>query len=410
MRFRILCLALLSVTALSSAQIQFKKGYFIDNNNLKVNCFIKNSDWKNNPVEFEYKQDINSNPEIGTIKTIKEFGIYDLFKYVRETIDIDRTNDNPNKLKYDKNPNWSNENLFLNVLVEGKASLYYYEDQNLQRFFYSVDDSAIKQLVYKKYVVQHAYPKYNYLRTSFVTVNNSFHDQLWSDVLCPNITVDYIDKIDYKRDELEKYFIRFNECSKDSFRVFTKDINRKSFTLKITPGINHSTLALYNGAQNHYNSEQTIRIGLETEFLLPFDRDKWGIIIEPSYQYLTSEMIFNTRISSVKKTFKIDYQYIELPVGARHYFYLNGNKMIFVNVLFIPYLTFNFNSSIDIDNTHFPEVKTRMCAALGGGLDYKRFSAEIRCYSKQEIGLDYSDWTTHYNRISFILGYKLFRL
>ena len=37
------------------AQISFEKGYYIDNSNQKVDCLIKNVDWKNNPTSFEYK-------------------------------------------------------------------------------------------------------------------------------------------------------------------------------------------------------------------------------------------------------------------------------------------------------------------------------------------------------------------
>ena len=42
------------------AQISFEKGYFINNANQKTNCLIKNQDWKDNPTEFEYKLDENS--------------------------------------------------------------------------------------------------------------------------------------------------------------------------------------------------------------------------------------------------------------------------------------------------------------------------------------------------------------
>ena len=37
------------------SQISFENGYFIDNNNQKINCLIKNLDWEKNPTEFKYK-------------------------------------------------------------------------------------------------------------------------------------------------------------------------------------------------------------------------------------------------------------------------------------------------------------------------------------------------------------------
>lgn len=37
------------------SQISFESGYFIDNSNQRINCWIKNVDWRNNPSQFNYK-------------------------------------------------------------------------------------------------------------------------------------------------------------------------------------------------------------------------------------------------------------------------------------------------------------------------------------------------------------------
>ena len=37
---------------ITSAQINFEKGYYISNSGEKTECFIKNIDWMNNPVSF----------------------------------------------------------------------------------------------------------------------------------------------------------------------------------------------------------------------------------------------------------------------------------------------------------------------------------------------------------------------
>ena len=103
MKKRILFLlaAILSLNCYS--QISFEKGYYIDNTNQKINCLIKNIDWKNNPTEFEYKLSKNSESKKTTIKTIKEFGIDNISKYIRRTVSIDRSSEDINKLSNDKN-------------------------------------------------------------------------------------------------------------------------------------------------------------------------------------------------------------------------------------------------------------------------------------------------------------------
>ena len=59
----------------SFSQIIFENGYFIDDSDSKIECLIKNIDWKNNPTEFEYKLSPNEAIQKATIQTVKEFGI-----------------------------------------------------------------------------------------------------------------------------------------------------------------------------------------------------------------------------------------------------------------------------------------------------------------------------------------------
>ena len=66
----------------SYSQISFEKGYYIDNDNKKINCLIKNIDWMNNPTEFEYKLPENDNSKRITIRSVKEFGVYNSSKYI----------------------------------------------------------------------------------------------------------------------------------------------------------------------------------------------------------------------------------------------------------------------------------------------------------------------------------------
>ena len=94
MKKRILFLLITILSLNCYSQISFQKGYYIDNTNQKINCLIKNINWKNNPTKFEYKLSENSESKKTTIKTIKEFGIDNISKYVRSTVNIDRSSVN----------------------------------------------------------------------------------------------------------------------------------------------------------------------------------------------------------------------------------------------------------------------------------------------------------------------------
>ncbi|MFC2127619.1 outer membrane beta-barrel protein [Bacteroidota bacterium] len=62
------------------AQTIFEKGYDIDNDSKKVDCFIINKDWLNNPTEFNYKLVENSPQNTTAIKSVKEFEISNKLK------------------------------------------------------------------------------------------------------------------------------------------------------------------------------------------------------------------------------------------------------------------------------------------------------------------------------------------
>ena len=94
-------------------QIKFEKGYFINNQNQKIECLIKNSDWKNNPTSFDYKLDENSEVKTNSINNAIEFGIYNFSKYIRADIMIDRSSVYIDKLNYNRNLTFNEERLFL---------------------------------------------------------------------------------------------------------------------------------------------------------------------------------------------------------------------------------------------------------------------------------------------------------
>lgn len=90
----------------SYSQIVFENGYFINESNQKIDCLIKNNDWKNNPIEFKYKTSNIDSIQSAAIQTIKEFGINGVFKYIRAEVEIDRSSDDLNYMSTEKKSNF----------------------------------------------------------------------------------------------------------------------------------------------------------------------------------------------------------------------------------------------------------------------------------------------------------------
>lgn len=391
-------LLFLLITVLSFncySQISFEKGYYIDNSNQKTNCLIKNIDWKNNPTEFEYKLSENSESKKASIKLIKEFGIDNVSKYIRSNVNIDRSSEKFNQLSNHRKPIFKEEELFLKVLVEGKANLYLFEDGNLIRYFYNTEDTVIEQLVFKSYKTS------NYK----IGKNNSFKNQLWNNLKCPDFKISKVENLDYQKNDLINFFVEYNECNGEKSIIYEKKQKKDLFNLSVRPGFNSSSLSIQNSVSSSrdtdFDNEFGFRFGIEVEFIMPFNANKWSLIIEPTYQYFKSEKEIRNQ------TVIADYKSIEIPVGIRHCFFLSENSKIFINGSYI--LDLSSNSIIDFSSEVDLEINTGNNLAFGMGYKYNdKYSLELRYQTSREILSDYIAWSSDYNTLSVIFGYSLF--
>jgi hypothetical protein len=401
----ILSVLFIILTIKSFTQIIFEDGYLINESDQKINCLIKNVDWKNNPEKFEYKISPQDSVRKADIHSIKEFGIIGSSKYIRANVKIDLSSDEVKKLNYEKNPIFQDDTLFLKVLVEGKASLYIYERESLTRFFYNLNDKSIDQLVYKRYRVD----------VNAFAQNIKYKQQLFVDLVCEDISYDYINQIKYSKEDLMKLFVLYNKCSNSYYVDYQNKKNLDLFNLSLRPSINYSDLSIKNSTSGIYiNFDQRLnfRLGIETEFIFPFNKNKWSIILDPTYQHFKSEK--STNVSTVSGGIlvtKLNYQSVELPVGIRHNFFLNDKSKIYLNIALI--IDFKFNSNIEMSRNdgsilYSLDINPRNNYVFGSGFKFNdKFSIEIQYQTNREILGKYLFWNSNFQTLSVILGYTL---
>lgn len=293
------------------------------------------------------------------------------------------------------------EQLFLEVLVEGKATLYIYTKGSLIRFFYSVSDSSINQLIYKEY----------YVTSEQIAKNQKFRAQLWMDVRLANADMNSVENIRYYESDLKRYFTKYNEADENSSMVFSKKEKKDSFQLKICPGINYSSVSVSSTANERFNTDfddqVTFRIGMEAELILPFNKNKWGVLFEPTFQYYYSEKQMPTFIAT------IHLNSVEFPLGIRYYSFINQKLKLFADIIYVPGFSLNFNSTFKKQSkteSILPtvlELQPGPNLAFGGGIVYKKYSAEFRYYTNKDLLRDSASWYSDYTRFSLILGYRI---
>jgi hypothetical protein len=256
---------------LLQAQVAYEKGYFLDLNNQKTECFIKPEAWSVHG-SLTYLNSYKDQPQTKSLDELSEIFIQGLFKLKRVKVQLDISGDESPLLSYTQEPEWHNEELFLWTLVDGNTSLYAYEGGGLKRYFYSKVDGSIEQLVYKKYRT-----------TAGVNLNESFKQTLSDKVNCGDSLITYFASLRYDEQALIKHFVAENKCTGSSAQVYRKteletnlplpqtsalDIkeNPKPEKKKITPPVEPQTKP--EPASQFSNKEMINYFGLEVNPLL----------------------------------------------------------------------------------------------------------------------------------------------
>lgn len=377
------------------AQIKFEPGYFINNQNEKINCMIKNADWRFNPDQFSYKLSENDNEQTATIHDVREFVIGGYLKYERFTVLADTTTENLSKVSTNVEPEWKEKTTFLKVLEEGKINLYELTDGEKALYFVKTGQQSVpEQLIYKSYTRN---------QDGDVRKNNSFRSQLWNSLKDGDISKKQVETISYTKSSLQKVVRTYNGATGGATTY--KAPGQPFFHLAVKPRVNSSSLdlkATYAPYRKHsFQSKTVVSAGIEGEFVLPFNQSKWTIPVELAFQSFKG-----TNISEGYEAF-VDYKAIELPVGLRYYAFLADKMRLYLNA----FVVLSKSNKADITFKGSDQVLPLAASpnfAAGAGLDAHNFSLEFRMYSERQILADQGNWDAPFKNYSLIIGYRIF--
>jgi hypothetical protein len=408
MKKKVLLLLFICVCLQGFSQVKFEKGYIIDNQNKVITCLIKNADWLKNPDEIEYKLSESSNILKANPSTIKAFQVDNYAKYLSYSGKMDKSTVDIDKITYGRAAKMEDSSIFIKTLVAGTANLYVY-DSYKQNFFYSVNSDVITPLIFKKYLNS----------DNKIAENARYKQQLWKSLQCNTISLNYIESVSYYTDELTLLFKMFNNCKEGKPLRNENETQAKTrkgfFHVNAKLGLNFSKFSmekngnLYGiGREVPFENEISPRIGIELEYVLPFNKNKWSLFLEPTYSQYKSETYYKYKEYADDETlFIAEYKAMELPIGFRFYIFLNDDSKLFINGFYT--LTFDLGSEIyDRDGIYEDEYDVAVKNSLGVGLGYKwkdKISIELRHnFSKNLISSD--AWDSTFNSSNLIVGYS----
>lgn len=415
MRLNLLTILAVLVSVFSFGQFKYEPGYVVNGESQKQNYLILNEEWFENPTYIEVKDSENGQPYKMDINFINEFSFGNV-KYVKKTIDVDYYNTPKQSPDY-KNTKVKQETLLLQILVEGKQTLYKYRKANDVFFFFDNEKGETKQLVYKKYLSE--------TDAARLITDEQYKTQLTTALKCNDVTESTINRTYYSESALKKLFLKYNQCIGGGADVYGEGKkNETRLKLSVKAGVNMNSYKLYNpNVGGNYintgfdysmdlNKQTGFRGGLEFEVVFPFDKKKWSAFIEPSFVSYKAEgntTYYNPLATpqNVPVNGKLEYSGIEVPIGARYRIPIAPQSDLFLSLG----LPFNFSIAditFDVGGQHprtdlVAEYNFSIDFFFGAGYKYNdRFSAEFRYYKQRSLFI-YGTM----DQISVILGYTI---
>lgn len=348
----------------SIAQVEYEKGYVVENNGDTIQCLIKNFDWGTLPTyDIRIKKLTSDESEVKTMREIQTFEIYNKSKYIRKTISVDQSPTEVVEITTEKNPIWKTTTVFLQVLVEGEASLYCVSDYKSEYFYYSLNGDTLIPLVYKKY--------YTNSKRDNLATNNLFRTQLWNDVKCDGQEMKSLQTLEYNGLSLMKYFEKYNECKGKKYSIYYKPNNKKPINVKAFGGIFISQSFLINRNNESdvldFPNNKGFHVGIELESIISSRIKRFAILAQPNFEHFTSEYNDNNDLYS------IHYNSFNFPVGARFYIINRKDLKMHISGFLTTGLAVNIKSNITLNNNQTSKIVNQDNYSYQLGLEYKKW-------------------------------------
>ena len=397
MKIALRCLLLLFVLQVS-AQNTFEKGYYIDSKGLKVDGYLRVDNIEainSNGGQIEFRSEPTGPIAKIAPEQMTEFGVEGKLKFQKKRVALDDIDLYNLRLSQFSDFELKPATVFLNVIVEGAASLYYYPSTTGDKYFVSVQGKQpeITQLLYKKYLSA----------GNFENENAAFRQQLFNLVKTEDQTIkDYL-SLPYKRKELTDIISAYNQSLHSPSLVFNEQKNAKTKVRYVMiAGVYNSKLSVFD-FEHDPDPESKINAGLsaELEFLMPSRKSALFLRVE----YEKVKINLHSRYSISNNTYQIngnyafDYSALNFIVGPRIYFnessklhkiYLDLGGLLFINNGSLTDSSTLTNSAGEV----FPyksekfEVKNGFCLTAGlGYLFNSKFGVDFRVDTSKNLAL-----------------------
>lgn len=407
---------LVFLTTLLQAQSNFISGTIIKSDGTTLSGLINFQEWEVSPSKIEFKSSKGADKQIFTPKEITSFDITGIEKYISAKVDLNVAPIELEKLTTDREPIFENTTIFLRMLVESRANLFYHIDEiGKEHFFFKVDNAPIEELIFTMY--------HEGLYEKEIGAYHRFRRQLIEDLAdCPSLRT-LIDMANYDRASLQPIIESYNVCVNEEI-AFTEREDKSVIKAGLVAGIgvtrlNFQGVSVRDLGETQFTPQATYYAGVYLSVLASRGLNRFSIENELMYHNVGGEGRFENIESDdnfIIRDTEIQFNYLQYNHLWR---YTRSNKLKpFVNGgLSIGALVVQNKNNMRIDSEFFaiPNMEEipaiddiRMIdvgSIVGAGLSWKQLSAELRL----EIGKRLSNQNAgpKERTLALILRYEL---
>ncbi|AWA30024.1 hypothetical protein HYN48_08000 [Flavobacterium magnum] len=320
------------ITTYCHAQNAYEAGYYIDNYGTKKIGFVENNYWSNTPSLIKFKADAQSVEKSLDVKDVREFGIGETIKYVRETVDIDlrRTTIMKENNSMNGNPEYVKKMIFLKVLIEGDASLYAYVNDSQPKYFLSTGDGIFKQLFLRVYVDNDAHEQ----------KNTAYKMQLFEALKCDKLTAADFRRLPYTEKSISDVVRRYNDCRNSESKVYAEKQRKSEVKYSVIAGLGLTTFKVGSLEGSFENgSGSTFVAGAEVSLLLPFNNKRMELFLntvveKADFKLYSRKFSTGSLVTYIQDYVEFKATPIDINVGTRYYFIVNEKNRVFLSGAF----------------------------------------------------------------------------
>jgi len=375
----------LTIPKTSYAKIEYLPGYIIDFHNDTIRGFVNYEEWSCNPDEIGFKPGKMRSTAYYQPKDIAGFGVVGK-QYVSAIVQKEVSPFRDSELERNPDLRLVADTVFLQTLVGGEKSLYYFKDLDEKENFYIKEDSVYTLLQHKIYVeyVNNFRKEYHNMRYI-----GQLTRYFWDD---PSILAEIADSY-YSRSSLENLF-----------RLYLKQENTKPVYINTD-----SKVATEFGA---VAGASITMLQVETEYFKagfgPSVNFTGGLYADLSMRgKLHDWSMYNELLYSSYRTSNYVGFYFPNSRAVFDYHYLKLNSMVRIKPSWF-FLNVGISNGICLHHfsTEFAEIRSyEIGLLLGAGIKIKNYTLECR----EDLGDGMSPYVyigSETHRFQILFGYS----